>query len=62
MFGTRVPQDAQIGVLNRLAFDSAAQTNWCCSEAIPVSEWIAAQSGLGRGRISAPAQAGSCGP
>src|SRR5262249_55300511 len=34
MFGTRVPQDTQIGVLNRLVFDSVAQTNWCCSEAI----------------------------
>src|SRR6516162_9606740 len=74
MFGTRGPQDAQVGLLDPLAFDSVAHANWSGTEAFaehaarcarsaraPVSEWIAAQVALVRAQTSAPAQAGSCG-
>ena len=76
MFKTRVPQDAQIGVLNPMAFDSVARTNWYGCEAIRrgrgtlcaigqgagVSKWIAAQVALVRGQISAPAKWALAGP
>src|SRR6516162_60494 len=33
MFGTRGPQDAQVGLLDPLAFDSVAHANWSGTEA-----------------------------